>query len=105
VVEYHTWETNNKKYIAVYDELYQTAGSYAYDTEEEAKKAEDEEIAKLDSGEWIALGVFVYEEKPHCKTCTCTAQEWPLQETDSIWGIVVENSKKAIENYVRDMLL
>ena len=71
----------------VADEDYQTVGSYAYDTEEETKAAENFEIEKLDSFEWVVLGMI--EERPCCE-----CGQWI--EVDSLWGITVENSQKAI---------
>jgi hypothetical protein len=101
MVIYHKWEVNGKKYHAVYDETYETRGSYAYDTEEETRAAEENEISKLESGKWVVLGVMVYEKKPHCDTCQCQTDKWTYQETDSLWGIVIENSQKAIEEFVK----
>jgi hypothetical protein len=55
----HKFEYNGKTYKFVPDEDHETRGSYGYDTPEETKAAEDEEIAKLDSGEWTDLGCIV----------------------------------------------
>lgn len=98
---YHEWEANGKKYKAVYDEDHETRGSYAYDTEEETRAAEDEEIEKLNSGEWVCLGVIVYEKKPHCGSCTCDPEKWDWTETASLWGIVIYNSNESIEDFVK----
>jgi hypothetical protein len=95
----HEWEENEKKYRAVYDEDYQTRGSFAYETEEETKRAEDKELEHLHDGTWIAIGIIVWEKKPHCKECQCPRRDWPWTETDSLWGIVVENDTQAIEEF------
>lgn len=65
----------------VHDEMHETRGSYAYDTDAETRAAEDEEIANLASGEWVVLGCIVEKRCPTCDT-------W--SETDSLWGIVVK---------------
>lgn len=69
----------------VYDEHYETRGSYGYDTEEETKAAEDSEIERLESGEWAVYGRI---EETRCPACG----GWGT--TDSLWGIVVENTEK-----------
>ncbi len=69
----------------VYDDLHETRGSYGYDTGEETKAAEDHEIDMLNRHVWIVLGAIVEEKCPHCGS-------W--DETDSCWGIVVDNSEK-----------
>jgi hypothetical protein len=97
----HEWTVNEKHYRAVYDDTYATRGSYALDTEDETRAAEDEEIAKLESGAWIAIGIIVWEKKPHCKECQCLSKDWPWTETNSLWGIVVENDTQAIEEFAR----
>jgi hypothetical protein len=103
MITYHKWEANNKRYRAVYDEDYQTRGSYALNTEEETKAAEDEETANLESGKWVALGIIVFERKPHCSTCTCK-EPLPWTETDSLWGIVIENNTATVEVFARDSM-
>ena len=100
----HEWNGNGKHYRAVYDDLHETRGSYALDTEEETRAAEDEEIVKLESGKWVAIGIRVFEHKPHCSTCTCKATDWPLTETNALWGIVVENTPTAIEAFARECM-
>jgi len=102
----HKFEHDGKIYKFVPDELYETRGSYGYDTPEETKAAEDEEIAKLDSGDWIVLGVIVEEpctgilpvdgKSLHCECCSVS------KETDSVWGVVVDNNPKAWEQFVKD---
>lgn len=81
---YHEWESNSKKYEAVYDNRYTVRGSYALETKEETAAAEDEELKNLDSGKWVSLGVIVYEKKPHCESCTCAPDKWVWTETDSL---------------------
>jgi hypothetical protein len=101
----HEWEADGRRYTAYYDEHYETRGSYAYDTPEETKAAEDEELASLGSGKWQVVGIVTSELKPtppHCSTCTCVQPDsW--QETDSCWGIVIEDGRKAIEEFARNM--
>ncbi len=72
----------------VYDETHETHGSYGYDTEEETKAAEDEETAKLSSGEWVVLGAIVQHMCGHCG-------EW--RNGDSLWGIVVTATEDLAE--------
>lgn len=102
---YHQFDHNGKHYRLVYDEGYQTRGSYAYDTEEETKAAEDEEIAKLYSGEWVVLGCIVTAPccgveqvggVQHCEACTGTV------EVDSLWGIVIENDTAKVEQFCKE---
>ena len=77
----------------VYDEEYQTEGSYALDTEEETKAAEDEEILNLNNGTWFALGA-IFERK--CPTC----EQW--EEKDSVWGIITDGTDKELEQFGKD---
>ena len=101
---YHEWEADKKRYRAVYDEHYETRGSYAYDTEEETRAAEDEEIANLASGKWVVLGIIVLLQRPHCVTCNCPPEKWPWVEIDSLWGIVIENNTEAVERFARESM-
>lgn len=57
----HTFHHRGMRYLFVNDEHHATRGSYGYDTPEETKAAEDEELAKLESGEWVVLGILVSE--------------------------------------------
>ncbi len=98
---YHKWDADGKHYEATYDECYETRGSYGLDTEEETKAAEDEEIAKLDSGEWTVVSIVVREPcrgKDHCEACVGTTI------ADSISGVVIENSHEAVEEYAADCM-
>lgn len=122
---YHEFDYKDKHYRVVFDETYETreiaqieadeGGSYAYGTEKETKKAEDEEIEKLRSGYWIVVGCIVTKkcegcnvpgdgnQKPvtspvHCAACSGT------YEIDSLWGIVIENDTAKIEAYIREMM-
>ncbi len=88
---YHTFEQDGKRYRLVYDEMHETRGSYAYETEAETRAAEDEELAKLESGEWVVLGCIVSERK------ACGE----YHETDSCWGFVVENDTRKAEELIR----
>jgi hypothetical protein len=103
----HKFEYNGKTYKFVEDEDHETLGSYSYDTPEETRRAELEEIHKLNSGEWTVLGCIVEEPCPgatvagmqsdgHCPCCI------GHHEVDSLWGIVIENSTTAWEQYVKD---
>ena len=97
---YHEFDHNRRHYRLVYDDMHETVGSYGYDTEEETKAAEDEELAKLRSGEWVALGCIVTEPCPssdsrHCPCCAGT------HEVDSLWGIVIENDIKIAEDFAK----
>lgn len=83
-VTVHTEKINdNERIRVVYDQHYQTRGSYGYDTEEETKAAEDYEIERLNSGQWVALGAI---RETRCAACG----SWEV--ADSLWGIVVENT-------------
>ena len=82
-----TWDCAEagKRIVMVADTDHLTRGSYGLDTEQETKAAEDEELAKLESGEWVVVG-FGLEEQCNC----CDA--WKV--TDAIWGCVIENSEE-----------
>lgn len=86
MVEYERW-TNDESPPGVeipegvvvrwlYDDDYSTQGSYAYDSDEETRQAEEYETGKLNSGEWVALGYVV--EDVHG------------EDYESLWGIVIE---------------
>jgi hypothetical protein len=66
----------------VWDEYHETEGSYAYGSDEEDARAVAEELAKLESGEWVVIGMIAYERDSRGNA----------YETDvpaSLWGIVV----------------
>jgi hypothetical protein len=86
-------EGDGLRVLVVYDQSHETRGSYGYDTEEETKAAEDEEMRKLHSGEWVVLG-FVLERK--CSECATWITE------DSLWGVVIENSEAKIREHLKD---
>lgn len=96
---YHEFDHNGRHYRFVYDELHDTRGSYGYATSGETKAAEDEEIAKLNSGDWVVLGCIVTEPCPDTTHCTCCKGS---HEVDSLWGIVIDNSHKAAETYAKE---
>lgn len=79
---------DNQRIRLVYDEDHETEGSYGYETEAETKAAEDHELAMLESHEWVVLGRIIEERCSHCDSWT---------ETDSLWGIVIENTSKGYE--------
>lgn len=96
---FHTFEHAGHQFRLYYDTIYATRGSYAYETEEETKAAEDEEIAKLDSGEWVVIGFQEYKPCPCDKACP-NCDGWT--ETDnSCWGIVVEYDIPTMEALVK----
>lgn len=69
------------------DEDYVTRGSYALDTEQETREAEDEELAKLQSGESAAYGVIVYTPCDHADH----GHECPHAKTiEDVWGTVAD---------------
>lgn len=94
------FEHDGKRYRVVYDEDHQTRGSYAYDTEEETRAAEDEEIANLESGRWVVVGCIV--SQPHEQKCTVHCPAW--EETDSLWGIVVKNDETTVRQTVLELM-
>ena len=77
----------------VYDEFYETVGSYAYDSEEETKEAENAELAAIERGELVALGCII---EHRCDQCG----EW--HQTDSLWGIVIEPDWSKLDTFTRD---
>lgn len=82
MVDFHTQEIDNDTRVRwVFDEMHETEGSYAYETEAETQAAERFELSKLESGEWVALGCIV---EKRCGSCG----NW--DDTDSLWGIVIE---------------
>jgi len=88
---YETWDNEDGSRVRwVYDEFYQTVGSYAYDTEEETKAAENWELERLRDGRLIALGC-IQERK--CPTCG----QW--EEKDSLWGIVIEPDTEKLREF------
>lgn len=107
---WHEFDHEGKHFRLVWDEDHQTRGSYALDTEEAIQAAEDEEIEKLESGEWVVLGCIVTRsckgetrssmdgpEVSHCEACSGTVQ------VDSLWGSVIENSTEKAESYFKEV--
>ena len=93
---YHEFDHDGKHYQLVYDEEYQSEGSWGLDSEEETAKAVAEEQSKLNNGEYVALGCIVTGPCPdeqHCSCCTGTKQ------TDSLWGMVSENDHEKAKQY------
>lgn len=95
---FHEFDHDGKHFRLVYDEDHETRGSYAYDTPEETKAAEDEELAKLSSGEWVVLGCIVTERCPSAQHCVCCAG---AHEVDSVWGIVIAPDKAKAEEWAK----
>jgi len=109
---YHEFEHAGKRYRFVYDEQYEVERPcgggekcdrkmHQEEAEEECDKWYQEEVTKLERGEWIALGVIVSARCPvelHCKTC----KGW--NEIASCWGIVIENSTAKAEEFAKGEL-
>ena len=79
----------------VYDAEYQTRGSYGYDTEEETREAEEQELAALERGELVTLGCIV---EKRCDKCG----EW--KDDDSLWGIVIQPNDGELDSFARDAM-
>lgn len=90
------FEHNGRRYQVLWDHDYQTRGSYSYDTDEETKAAEDEEIRMLESGQWVVVGIIMFER--HEKKCKECCGEWI--EVDSVWGCVIENDDEKVRKFV-----
>jgi len=120
---FHSYTYKGKRYDFIYDEHYQVdrqCAPLAFGNREpictcpEADKADcekyyQEELSKLDSGEWVALGCLVYDPCPgveptrdmvdlHCPCCS----GWTSSEVDSLWGIVIDNDPSEAEKFVRE---
>lgn len=92
----HVFETidGNRRVRWYPDEHYQTIGSYAYDTEAETKAAEDDELAKLASGEWFVLCAIAATQTD----CTCPECDgW--HKTDALCGIVIEPNEDKLREF------
>lgn len=74
----------------VYDVLYETVGSYAYDSPEETAKAEADEIAKIQSGEVVPMGAIL---ETRCSACG----QW--EEQDAIWGVVISTDLQSLQEW------
>ena len=81
----------------VYDDEYQTVGSYAYETPEETEAAEQWELERLADGRLVPLGCIV-EQRAECKCPHCDG--W--HETDGLWGIVIEPTTEALLAFAQD---
>jgi hypothetical protein len=91
-----TWkEEEGRRVRWVYDDDYQTVGSYAYETEEETKQAEDWELERLRDGRLVALGCIV--ERPCCE-----CGQWV--QVDSLWGIVIEPDEEKLRAFRKECL-
>jgi hypothetical protein len=100
MIDFHTFEHDGRRFRLVVDEEHETRGSYGLATEAATLAAEDEELAMLASGAWVVLGCLVSDPCPHDEHCgDCSG--W--NETDSCWGIVVENSIETAETLARTM--
>ena len=99
---YHLDEYSEKvRFRWVYDEHYETRGSYACETEEETKQAEDREIESLNSGRFVALGCIVElrcEPNCHCPACPV----W--YDSDALWGIVIEPDHDKLREFALESM-
>ena len=96
-----TNETPTERVRWVHDERYEIDHPYGEDdgTPEERAEAEkwmEEERKKLKSGEWVALCAI------HQKKCSGECGGW--YDADSLWGIVLDGSDKALEKFARGEL-
>ena len=89
-----TEHPNDTRVRWVYDEHYETVGSYGYDTEEETKAAEDWELERLNDGRLVAMGAIV-EERVDCKCPDCNG--W--HSVDTLWGIVIEPNEAKLKEF------
>jgi hypothetical protein len=93
---YAEWKLDETRTLkAFYDSSYETVGSYAYDTEEETRAAEQEELSKLESEEWVALYIVLYRVCPECEE---------IRIVDDLGGCVVENDRDAVYLFAIDAL-
>jgi hypothetical protein len=69
----------------VYDECYQSEGSYSYDTDEETAEAVAYELERLADGRWVALGCIVEDEQG--------------EHLDSLWGIVIGQDEAELAEF------
>ena len=69
----------------VYDECYQSEGSYSYDTDEETAEAVAYELERLADGRWVALGCIVEDEQG--------------EHLDSLWGIVIGQDEAELADF------
>lgn len=95
-----------------YDEFYDPRGSFALDTEEATREAEEWEMERLQDGRLVALGATVeYRcegcECPHCTgwhpietTYYCQGNEW--KGPQDLWGIVIEPDEGALDDFARE---
>jgi len=98
---WHAFKRGGKHYRVVHDEAYQTRGSYAYDTEEETRAAEEHELERLASGAWVVVGCIVTEpcdNDHHCSSCTGRV------EVDSLWGMVIPDDVDKAERLIPDLM-
>lgn len=96
----------------IYDDLYETVGSYAYETEEETREAEAWELERLADGRLVALGAIVEHECSGCGCPHCTGWH-PLEVTymngngstfrgpQDLWGIVIEPDGDKLDEFAR----
>lgn len=90
----HVTETGERERVRwVYDEWYNSRGSFGLDTEEETKAAEDYEIEMLESGQYVAL-VAILERQ--CAECGA----WHFE--DSVWGIVCDGTDAELDSLAKE---
>lgn len=74
----------------VYDEHYQTEGTYAFDTDEETRAAEKWEQERLENGTFTVLG--------------CVIEDEAGEHLDSLWGIVIEHDEQERVDYFNECM-
>jgi len=94
-MEYLSYFEDGVRVLWVYDDSYETRGSYALETDEETRKAEDEEIEKLESGELVALGCIIQRRGK--------LDKW--DNIDSLWGIVIEGGEDELKRFARSEMV
>ena len=91
--EFERWEDKPGERVRwVFDPCHETVGSYAYETEEETRAAEEWELERLEDGRLVALGC-IQERK--CERCS----QW--EEIDALWGIVIEPNTAKLREFFK----
>ncbi len=94
----------------VYDEHYETRGSYALGSDAEDAEAEEWERERLNDGRLVALGAIVEMRCQTTHTLNVFGKQFPQEAgehwhaTDSLWGIVIESDEKTLEAFAKDSL-
>lgn len=88
-------EETTRRVVWEFDEYHETRESYGYNTEEKTSAAENEELRKLESGEWVALCAQVFERAADCPCPECTG--W--HTVDTLGGIVIESDEAKLREF------